>query len=393
MKKLSVIIPIYNKVEYLKQCIDSILEQSYQDFELILVDDGSTDGGSKICDEYCIEDSRVIVVHQENKGVIKARINGVLKSTGEYVTFVDADDWLNRDMYSDLMQIIDGEQVDMVTSGIYRYHSQAKILLDGQLLRAGRYTKSDIETEVIPYMLWSVKKNTWELDPSLWSKIFRRELILKHLLNTSELGVHYGDDTSVVFPLMLHINSMYVTHKSYYYHRQRKNSEIPSYFKDELYFEKLYKTYEYLKEVFRQCGYEKVMQKQLDYFYMKSCQYRRKCYLDIVEEQETIFPFKNIKKDANVILYGAGEVGCAYMEQNEQYHFCNIIMWVDKNYKQLCEQGKKIASLGEINNAEYDYIIIAIKLAELAKEIKNELLSKGVKAEKIIWSGTITQRI
>lgn len=393
MRNLSVIIPIYNEQAYVEQCIESILKQKYTDFELILVNDGSTDGSLDICKKYEKKDSRVVVIHQENQGVIKARINGALKSTSKYITFVDADDWINEDMYSDLMRIMEVEQVDMVLSGMYRYHTENKIVPDGKLLREGRYTRADIEKEVIPYMLWSAKKNTWELDPSLWSKIFRRELILKHLLNTEELGVHYGDDTSVVFPLMLDIDSMYVSHKIYYFHRQREADKIPSYFKDELYFDKLYKTYHYLKEVFENSGYKEVLQRQLDYFFMKSTQYKRKCYLDIIEEQEIIFPFRNIKKDAKVILYGAGEVGCAYMEQNEQYHFCNIVMWVDKNYRQLCKQGKNISGVEAVAEIDYDYIIIAVKMAELAKEVKGELLNMGVEEEKIVWNGSVIQRI
>lgn len=94
MPKVSVIVPIYNTEKYLARCIDSILAQTFTDFELILVDDGSKDNSGKICDEYAQKDSRIVVVHKENGGTNKARETGVNKSTGEWITFVDSDDTL-----------------------------------------------------------------------------------------------------------------------------------------------------------------------------------------------------------------------------------------------------------------------------------------------------------
>lgn len=96
---LSIIVPVYNVEQYLPRCIDSILEQTFQDFELILVDDGSKDKSGEICDEYAKKDNRIIVIHQENKGVNAARNAGLDIATGSYITFVDSDDWIQPDSY------------------------------------------------------------------------------------------------------------------------------------------------------------------------------------------------------------------------------------------------------------------------------------------------------
>lgn len=393
MSRLSIIVPVYNEQAHLRQCIASVLGQTYKDFELILVDDGSTDGSVKICDDYATQDSRVIVIHQENQGVVKARVNGALKSTGEYIAFVDSDDWILEDMYSNLISIMEKQQVDMVMSGMYRYYDEHRIISDGRLLREGRYNREDIVQDVIPYMLHSSRKNTWEVDPSLWSKIYKRELVLKHLLSTEKLGVHYGDDTSVIFPLVLELDSMYVSHKSYYFHRQRETGQIASYFRDEQYFDKLYRVYQYLREKFESSEHKDVLSRQLDNFYMKSVAYKKRCYVDIAEEEGEVFPFWEVAKDAKVIVYGAGEVGCSYMEQNEQYGFCKVIAWIDRNHAKLREKGKNVCGVEAIEVMEYDYMIIAIKSAELAKQIKRDLQEMGVPAEKIIWSGAKVQKI
>ena len=103
MPKLSVIVPVFNTEKYLRECIESILNQTFTDFELILVDDGSTDKSGVICDEYAQLDDRIRIIHQENAGVTRARKRGVEIALGEYITFVDSDDWIDVDTYNNIL--------------------------------------------------------------------------------------------------------------------------------------------------------------------------------------------------------------------------------------------------------------------------------------------------
>lgn len=96
---ISVIVPVYNVENYLCKCVDSIINQTYNNLEIILVDDGSTDGSASICDEYVLKDSRVKVIHKENGGVSSARNIGIAEASGEYICFVDSDDWLELDYF------------------------------------------------------------------------------------------------------------------------------------------------------------------------------------------------------------------------------------------------------------------------------------------------------
>ena len=115
MPKVSIIVPIYNTEKYLRPCLDSILAQTYKDFEAILVDDGSTDGSESICDEYAQQDSRFVVVHKQNEGVAKARITAFEHSKGEMITFIDSDDYVSPDYLSILSKpIIEGD-ADLVS--------------------------------------------------------------------------------------------------------------------------------------------------------------------------------------------------------------------------------------------------------------------------------------
>ena len=129
---LSIIVPIYNIAAYLEKCIESIQNQSYCNIEIILVNDGSTDDSGRICDEYAKGDRRICVIHKENEGLVKARKTGVRVAKGEYVSFVDGDDWIDLDMYECLMQHAD-ETIDMITSRlIFEWETgKREILCDG----------------------------------------------------------------------------------------------------------------------------------------------------------------------------------------------------------------------------------------------------------------------
>lgn len=114
---ISVIIPLYNVERFLSQCIDSVLKQSFHDFELILVDDGSTDASLRICEEYACRDNRIIVCHQDNLGVSRARNVGLQKASGEWVTFIDSDDWIDNDFLGDF-KIEQHQDADIIVQGL-----------------------------------------------------------------------------------------------------------------------------------------------------------------------------------------------------------------------------------------------------------------------------------
>lgn len=119
MPKLSIIVPVYKVEQYIHKCVDSILNQTFTDFELILVDDGSPDNCGKICDEYAQKDERVRVIHKVNGGVSSARNLGVDEAEGEYISFIDPDDWIELNMYEDIFNFVDENNVDVACFEVY----------------------------------------------------------------------------------------------------------------------------------------------------------------------------------------------------------------------------------------------------------------------------------
>ena len=126
---ISIIVPIYNTEKYLAKCIDSILVQTFVEFELILINDGSTDDCENICDEYAQKDNRIKVIHKENGGVSSARNKGLEIASGKYITFCDSDDWIEKNMLQKVYKIIENDQSDMVIYGfVYDKYEKDKLV-------------------------------------------------------------------------------------------------------------------------------------------------------------------------------------------------------------------------------------------------------------------------
>ena len=117
---ISVIVPVYNCGQYLRQCLDSILAQTYTDLEILLVDDGSNDNTGDICDAYMEADLRVKVIHKKNGGAVSARKAGLERASGRYIAFVDGDDWIEPDMLEKLYNTLTKQRVDVAMCGMYQ---------------------------------------------------------------------------------------------------------------------------------------------------------------------------------------------------------------------------------------------------------------------------------
>lgn len=168
--KLSIIVPIYNVEPYLQRCVDSILNQTFTDFELILVDDGSPDNSPAICDDYAQKDSRINVIHKVNGGLSDARNAGLAIAQGEYVGFVDGDDRILPDMYLQLIELAVHHSAPVVACGTLQMDPNGEIIGKWPMLETSRvYYPHEFIDEYFPY-------KRIEIQPSVTNKIFRREL-------------------------------------------------------------------------------------------------------------------------------------------------------------------------------------------------------------------------
>lgn len=170
MPKLSIIVPIYRVEQYLSRCIDSILAQTYTDYELILIDDGSPDRCGEIIDEYANRDSRVLALHQTNKGVSAARNTGLDVAKGEYIGFVDPDDWIDQTMYSKLITLAEDKDISVVCCNwdIYKENGECNI---------HKFPMELPQVMEAEELLCHLFDNPRSVGGAVWNKLFARSII------------------------------------------------------------------------------------------------------------------------------------------------------------------------------------------------------------------------
>lgn len=230
MPKISIIVPVYKAEEYLERCIHSILGQRFRDFELILVDDGSPDGCPGMCDAFAAEDARVRVIHQRNAGVSAARNAGLDIADGEYVTFVDSDDYIDPQMYEEMMRIAGQFDCDVVMCDCVKEFGDHTEVYSHDI-RPGYYGIQQLKEEYYPHLL--VAENV-EYPPTIsnWLCLFRLDRLEKNIRRKipSELrkswgeklrylnGVRFSEDLLFGAQMMYLADSFYYMKGQVYYH-------------------------------------------------------------------------------------------------------------------------------------------------------------------------------
>ena len=232
----SVIVPVYNVEAYLPACVDSILGQTFGSFELFLVDDGSPDGCPAICDGYAQKDSRVRVIHQPNAGLAMARKSGLRLAAGEYVCFVDSDDWVEPFWLETVEQLVRAnDRPDIV---LFEHRRDAGETEDPIRARPGYYDKARLEAEVYPYMVCDLRRRPFgqQLTPAFaWSRACRRQLLLDHYI-PDDVPITLFEDIAMSYECMYFARSMVITDRPLYVYRRRGGSILtaarPRYFSE-----------------------------------------------------------------------------------------------------------------------------------------------------------------
>ncbi|NBK92510.1 glycosyltransferase [bacterium 1XD21-13] len=224
--KVSVVVPVYNVEAYLRRCVDSILAQTVEGLEVILIDDGSTDGSGEICDEYQRKDERIRVQHKPNGGLTSAWKAGVELSSGKYVGFVDSDDWIEPDMYERMLQLVLKYDADVAVCGLVFDFEDPKIPKREEISNLGRevYEREDLEA-LFPALINDGRffGRTWQ--SARVTKLFHKELIRKNMIYCDD-RVSLGEDMQITIPVLLDARRLCVVQDFYPYHYWINNKSI-----------------------------------------------------------------------------------------------------------------------------------------------------------------------
>lgn len=216
MDKVSVIIPIYNREKYINRCLDSVLNQTYSNIEVICVDDKSTDESLEICYEYQRKDDRVkVVALEKNGGVSNARNTGIKNATGEWIAFVDSDDTIESDMLSEMMGVIANTGVDIVLSDLDMFSGgksqNMKISIEPERV----YNRAEIHDSILPRFTHDGSDNLGLFAFS--TKLFRKSIIVDNSISF-DTSIAYEEDKLFVIEALANCNNLYYIPKAYYHY-------------------------------------------------------------------------------------------------------------------------------------------------------------------------------
>ena len=221
---ISVIVPVYQVENYIDQCIQSILQQTYSNFQLVLIDDGSKDKSGNICDEYAKVDPRIKVIHKENGGLMSAWIKGVQESSNDFIVFVDSDDWVELDMLEQFVKCYSKTHAEIICCNFYAENKNNRYV-DMHPIKEGIYDRAKIETEIYPFLINDGHYLSRVIRMCRWAKFIKRKLILDNL-KYCNLEITVGEDLNIIFPIMLTTNSIYIMKDACLYHYRQNSMSI-----------------------------------------------------------------------------------------------------------------------------------------------------------------------
>lgn len=286
-KLVSIIVPVYQAETYLRKCVESILDQSFIDFQLILVDDGSKDNSGIICDEYASRDGRILVVHQPNRGVSAARNAGMREAVGEWVYFVDADDWIEANLLYDFVLVLsECPEMDIYRFGYFLDKNAASI----------KVKDSAVHWVSDSYAMWILNEKNGYFG-FLWNMIVRKDLLS---------GLHFDEDLKwcedhiFSFELFLRACKMYISNVCYYHHVQYAGTTLSSAVHDPY---KIFRVAEKERELKYKCVagcHDRSSDELIETAYVSKIDLAiKKLYFSDFSYEERLCFFKQISRDFN----------------------------------------------------------------------------------------------
>ncbi len=377
---ISIIVPIYRVEKYLDQCVQSIINQTYNNLEIILVDDGSDDQCPQICDHYAQVDERIKVIHKKNGGLDSARKAGVLASKGKYIGYVDGDDWVEPNMYESLLMYMRKYDVEIVEAGVidtWENEEKCRVLY----LEEGCYKGKDFIEKVESKLLYAGIFFEYGISPYVWNKLFLKERIMKYQMMEG-LTNKIFNDVMISLPCIVESKRLYVSHDCYYHYRvridslKRKNrmAMVPN----------LIKCYPKFYERFKGTEVCAGNGRQIKYFSMYWLLYMVPYAFDDPQSETILVPFGGFNKRDKIVLYGAGTAGIHIKDYISNIEGSNIVCWVDRNYENL-QRTLGVQNPKNIIGCDYDYVVISMLREKAVKSVKRDILNLGVPEEKIRW--------
>lgn len=217
--RVSIIVPIYNVEKYLDRCMNSLVNQTLKDIEIIMVDDGSPDNCPKMCDEWAKKDSRIKVIHKKNGGLGYARNSGLDVATGKYIAFVDSDDFVKTDMYETLFNKIEEYGADTIFCGLFKYWNGNKVIEIRNVDKTTVFEGDDVIKLALDFVGSPVsEKKDWKYEMSVWHSLYSNEVIQKYHIRFRTEREILSEDIVFQELYLPHVKKVIYVSEPYYYY-------------------------------------------------------------------------------------------------------------------------------------------------------------------------------
>lgn len=388
---LSIIVPVYNVAAYLDRSIQSILNQTYQNLELILINDGSTDNSGAICEKYAKRDPRVKLVTQKNQGASAARRRGLRLAAGAYVGFVDPDDYIDEDFYQKLMEC--RGDFDVVIAQWWREPAEGPARRAHDAIAPGAYTTPEDMDFLIRHLInVSLPGGSVNLQPGiaayLWNKLFKAEL-LKAAVEEIQADLPVSNDRPIIYQVMLKCRAVLVTEICGYHYWIREGSLGHDRDPDCRYLRNLCTFYTLMTGLFAQDPRCDVLMPQLQLKLAEEIT-RAPAKMGFAAQAQLqvktpVFPFLNLLDGRRIALYGAGALGRGYWRQIHRWHVCQTALWTDPEWEEWSRAGLPVEPVERLLDGGYDDVVLALPNQAAAEEARKLLTGMGIAPARILW--------
>jgi glycosyltransferase involved in cell wall biosynthesis len=381
MELISVIVPIYNLDSYLFQCINSLINQTYKQLEIILVDDGSTDKSLELCESFRKQDQRVKVIAKLNGGLVSARKAGLNASNGVYIFYVDGDDWIDSDCLEQYYKYAKLHDVDIVI-GDYKREFIGNFVKISNGVTYGRYDRERMIKEIFPNMIYSGEFFHHGIKTYSWGKLYKREII-EQLQNDVPNEIMVGEDAALLYPAIFNSSALYVTDYAGCNYRQRANSILKSTNLDARELDRLALAFNYLSKALGTSDQKTNFLFQLQAYFVAITIIRTGAFLGNYLLFKKFALFGEIHEGAKVCLYNSGSFGqhvYRHLIANDIFKF---VAWFDQDCSESKLLGMNVCDPKEIVKYEFDYLLVASFDQEIKTEVEQLFVQSNIPITKI----------
>jgi len=378
---ISVVVPIYGGEIFVEQCIDSLLTQSHQALEVILVNDGSPDRAGEICDKAAKLDKRVKVIHQENSGLVSARKAGVSRASGQYLGFVDGDDWVGADYFGQLHELIATNSADLAISGHIRDFLGKQELI-APVLEPGVFDQNKIVEEILPYAIFNGVYFQHGVSTYVWNKLFRRSEASEFIRTIPE-DIVVGEDAALTYPYLFSCSKIVVAKQGEYFYRQRPRSILKSVPDIEVEYKRLSSLFEYLIRALSSAPPNAHVNEQLINYFFSLVLIRSGGIITDDSGERWFSPFRELTSHRKIAVCSSGSFGQLLMQSLMKFDMFELVSWIDDDEYESQSAGLPVRSLDSLTELEFDVILIASIDEKYSESMARRLEQLGVPESKI----------